>query len=232
MHSSLSQFLASGSASIIIAGEAGVGKTTFLKKVAEQIDQEKVFYIPYVCHYAEKDFYLKSWHNLLRKMEILLEKFPSNDMSQTESAQLLNGGINHLSYDFSEMLTDQRVDVNVMAIHDVLIKLTDQKKVIMVIDDIQWLDRASLNLLNMLLSSFGKEKLLIIVAYREDYQEDLNPFIVTLEKENLLNRMYLNRFTFDEVSHIISDLLPNYKYDVPFIQKIYRDTEGNSLFLL
>ncbi len=232
VHSTLNQFLSVDSASIIISGEAGVGKTTFLKKIVEQIDQEEVFYLPYVCHYAEKDFYLKSWHNLLRKMELLLDKHLGTNMLQTESSQALSGGMNPSTHDFSEMVNDGRVDVNVMAVHDALVKLTDQKKVVMVIDDIQWLDSASLNLLNMLLFSFGKGKLLIIAAHREDYQEVLNPFIITLEKENLIKRMYLNRFTFDEVSQIVSDLIPSYKNDVQIIRKIYRDTEGNSLFLL
>lgn len=232
VHTSLAHFLDNKSPSIVVSGEAGVGKTTFLKKLAENIDQEKVFYIPYICHYSEKDFYLKSWHNLLKKMMTLLDCYQDISSTDTNASQNTSTQMIQPNYEFPELINGYRVDVNAVAIHDTLMKLTQYKKVVLIIDDIQWLDSASLNLLNMLLFTFAPNKFFVVAAYREDYQEQLNPFIITLEEETYLNRLYLRRFTFDEVTQIVGDLIPNYKTDNDLIRKIYNDTEGNSLFLL
>ncbi len=223
--SCLNQFLTASSPSIVVVGEAGVGKTAFLKKAVEQIDPNKTVLLQYVCHYAEKDFYLKSWYNLLRKMEVVLADLPNQNTGQSNA-------VSDHSKGFLEVGSDRAVDFNALAISDALTRLTEQKKVILVIDDVQWLDNASLKLLNTFLLRLGGEKLLVIAAYREDYQEALASFVITLEKENLLNRMYLNRFSFEDVAQIVEDLIPAYKEDTRLIRKIYHDTEGNSLFLL
>lgn len=223
VHTSLNEFLAEGSASIIVSGEAGVGKTTFLKKIAETIDTDKAFYIPYVCHYAEKDFYLKTGHNLLKKMIKLYE------------AQLVEAEAIHNDFriqDYREAVNTLGMTADFALVYDIFIKLSERRKIVLFIDDIQWIDGGSLKLLSTLLSRFGLKKLFLMGAHREDYQEVLAPFIVTLEKDGVLKRIYLKRFNLDEVTQIIDDLMPKHKGDDELIRKIYHDTQGNSLFLL
>jgi len=56
--------------SILVEGEAGIGKTTLKKSFVEQLQNEKLNIIQAVCYQSESHFYLKPWHTV---MEQLLE---------------------------------------------------------------------------------------------------------------------------------------------------------------
>lgn len=59
--------------------------------------------------------------------------------------------------------------------------ITHERPMVIFIDDIQWADRGTLNLLPLLMSEAGC-RLLLIVAYRNNEVEDSHPAMQTLEK--------------------------------------------------
>ncbi|MGL4209676.1 MAG: hypothetical protein ACRCTY_09850, partial [Candidatus Adiutrix sp.] len=113
-----------------------------------------------------------------------------------------------------------------------LSRLAKQKKIILIVDDIQWLDGASITLIHNILFELGTDKLLVIAAYRTDYESEIKRLIVPLAMRGTLEHIDLKRFSFDETKEMVSQLHPPTSSDPVMIEQIYRDTEGIALFII
>ncbi len=108
---------------------------------------------------------------------------------------------------------------------------------VMFLDDLQWADSASLNLLNNLISDIDGRCLLFIGAYRDNETDPSHPLIATLEQIEKQEKIRINHITVKplELAHInqlISDTLycPEEKTE-PLAKLIEQKTRGNPFFI-
>jgi len=103
------------------------------------------------------------------------------------------------------------------------------------LDDLQWVDPGSLDLLKNLFSSPDLEHLLIVGAYRDNEVDEAHPlmtFIADLEKAGAnLKRMTLKKLSEADVEALISDALRHDPDETRELSRlIYAQTDGNPFF--
>ena len=107
---------------------------------------------------------------------------------------------------------------------------------ILFIDDWQWADSASLNLLSLLLNDTELHSLLVIGAYRSNEVDETHPFHITvteLQKQQLaIHTIQLDNLTEQDVSELITETLHQPSQSVQELtQLIYEKTLGNAFFV-
>jgi PAS domain S-box-containing protein len=106
---------------------------------------------------------------------------------------------------------------------------------IIFLDDIQWTDLASLNLLETLLSDPKSTHLLVIGAYRDNEVDATHPLMLGLDslKEAgcTVNQLTPRNLTLEHVNELLSDSMhmPS-DHCLPLAELIHKKTDGNALF--
>jgi tetratricopeptide (TPR) repeat protein len=107
------------------------------------------------------------------------------------------------------------------------------------LDDLQWADPTTLNLLHYLARNTGNDRVLIVGTYRpEDILRDsgeghhLEATIQNMNREGLIELIGLSRLGLKETESIIASSLGEVAFDESFYGRIYSETEGTPLFIL
>jgi predicted ATPase/signal transduction histidine kinase/DNA-binding NarL/FixJ family response regulator len=106
---------------------------------------------------------------------------------------------------------------------------------ILFIDDLQWVDSASLNLLKSILLDDEIKHLFIIGAYRDNEVDNTHPFMLVvkeLQKANtIINTIELSNLLGDDVNQLLQDtLLSESALTQPLTNLINQKTQGNAFF--
>jgi predicted ATPase/class 3 adenylate cyclase/predicted Ser/Thr protein kinase len=129
---------------------------------------------------------------------------------------------------------------------------TKEHPLVIFIDDFQWTDAASLNLLRTILTEPGLGYLLIIGAYRDNEVNESHPFVsglADIEKEwlkinetdtslafasdnILIKRIFLDNLNEESIAHLLSDTLSlSTSEAAPLATLIEQKTHGNAFFV-
>jgi predicted ATPase/signal transduction histidine kinase/CheY-like chemotaxis protein len=106
---------------------------------------------------------------------------------------------------------------------------------VLFIDDLQWADLASLNLLKTLMTDMDSRYFLIIGAYRDNEVDATHPLMMTMEELQkagaTLNTISLPNLSQNDVNTLIAEALACDKaYAVPLTNLVYEKTQGNAFF--
>lgn len=105
---------------------------------------------------------------------------------------------------------------------------------VLVLDDLQWCDRDTLEWLRYLLRPERKAHLLLIGTLRSDEQADnphLLPLLTALARDGQLVEIALERLTREETATLVTGLA-GADLDAAAIGRIFRETQGNPLFVV
>ncbi len=220
---------------VLIEGEAGVGKTRLVNEWLATLDGAHVLHSR--CFEAEHSIPFHPWSDLLRT---------SMDRTRWQQIGLPDLWLAELTHLLPELRTffpslpqpttpDPRLARGRLgeAIHQWLRTLGQQCPICLFLDDLQWMDRASLAVLGYLLRHSTSLSLLIVGAQREretypawDRTQNL------LTREGLCHNMALFRLPFSDVATIARHTgLPAADPDA-FLKRLFRETEGNPLFVV
>ncbi|WP_264197137.1 ATP-binding protein, partial [Microseira wollei] len=105
----------------------------------------------------------------------------------------------------------------------------------MFLDDLQWADSASLNLLKLLMSEASAGYLLILGAYRDNEVFPAHPLMLTLEQiqkaQSTVNTITLEPLVEMTVNQLVADTLScSNELAHPLTQLVYQKTKGNPFF--
>lgn len=225
--------------SMLINGEAGIGKTKLINRALKLIDQTKYFIFKTECYYDESDCILKPWNLIIKNLSHIIEQ--NNSRSFVPSYWVnnlihvfpfLSFNKEYLEMNFMENINDINFQVAEETLSSLFNSLAQLKKIIIVFDDMQWIDKYSLNLLmGIILKNIGKN-IIFIGSSRNEYVRDLDRFLTLLSNYNKLNKITLDRFNRDQVFELIELQLPEYSMTYKEKQKVFEETEGNAYFLV
>jgi serine/threonine protein kinase/tetratricopeptide (TPR) repeat protein len=114
-----------------------------------------------------------------------------------------------------------------------LLNISNERPTLLMLDDLQFADPGSLDLLGMLLRQAVGTSLLITGAYRDvalSYSNPTSRLITSLEAANLVFGIALRRLPEAEVKQLLEALLGN-SVSKKFVKSIYKATEGNPYFI-
>lgn len=224
---------------IIISGEAGIGKTTLFCEIFNS--NIEVLKLKSECYKVDKDFYLKSWSEILNdisnfiiKNNIYIEPslvmplrriFPNFDLDLKESSKDIS----------NYKLNDEDININILnntieeVLKQIILKICEHNKIIMFFEDIHWMDEQSVSLLMRLIHDL-QDKIMFIATLRSEESDNLNFLISKFKEKNILKIVNLSGFTKAETEQFISKFnISNIASNVK--DKIYRESEGNPFFI-
>jgi predicted ATPase/signal transduction histidine kinase len=234
---------------MIVAGFSGIGKTAVVNEVHKPIVRQRGYFIKgkydqlnrnipfsaFVIAFrdlmgqllSENETELQNWKNQILAVvgdngQVLIDVIPEleNIIGKQPPAIELSGiaaqnRFNLLFQKFVQVFTSQK--------HPLVIFL----------DDLQWADSASLNLLKFLMQD--TEYLLILGAYRDNEVSPVHPFILTMDEivktEATVNTITLQPLTESDLNQLIADTLNCESYIAKRLTKLVaQKTQGNPFF--
>jgi len=127
--------------------------------------------------------------------------------------------------------------------------ITQDRPLVIFIDDIQWADRGTLNLLPLLMSAGSNNdisldefsstpdcRLLLLVAYRDNEVDETHPAIMTLKKIQAdfgtATTLSLQPLSIKNINHLLEDALRQ-RLDItlPLAELVHHKTAGNPFFV-
>ncbi|HEC85955.1 MAG TPA: serine/threonine-protein kinase PknK, partial [Thioploca sp.] len=104
------------------------------------------------------------------------------------------------------------------------------------LDDLQWVDSATLKLVETIITDLDTHHLFLIGAYRDNEVSPTHPLIMTVEglrqQGTLINQITLGALNFQDLAHLMSDTLHRDEQTVkPLAKLVMRKTQGNPFFV-
>ncbi len=226
---------------IACSGEMGVGKSFLLRNILHYAHKLPVVTLTATCSVIEQEVafapfaaMMKGWLGELHNEELNVFPHPTLATLAHVLPELL-ARVPELA-PTSFLSVKHMQNALITAFVDVISTLSTQRPLMITIDDLQWIDEASLIVLYRLahlVISTGSEghSLLVMLAYRpEDVLEKvpLNTMLHSLGPNPLFHALHLPRFNSSEVEaylniHDVAHMLS--------VDQLYQATRGNALLL-
>ena len=219
--------------SIVISGEAGIGKSALANVALDNIQNEFLI-LESQCYQVEENFAFRPWKKIIDGLSDIISE------SDQIEPKLWNDVISKIFPRFEDHLSeikpienDDRINLGVLSevLIDAINRIATSKKMVILFDDIQWMDRNSLDLLTSIMLHTN-ENVLFIMTSRNVKKETLDFFLNNLTKCHLIKQVRLYPFTFDETQSFIHKKIASETITPDLVRNVYRHTEGNLFFLI
>ena len=186
---------------MVIAGEAGVGKTRLVSELAASARASEARVLEGGCVPVGTEGL--PFEPLIEALRGLSRELPDAALDElmgpgrAELARLMPELLrDHASADPG--LTDSSVQGRLFEqLLLFLDRLAGQAPVVLVIEDAHWADRSSLEVLGFLIRNLRRQRVLVLLTYRSDEldrRQPLMPFLAELERSGRGERVELTRF--------------------------------------
>lgn len=221
--------------SCFISGEAGTGKTHLLNKLAQDISKNSWIILKGSCNESDKQFFLQPWDYLakqlyeaLTKEKIIIPKLWEDVISYFFPS--FNQTFNSLDIDTIERIESVKFQVSFDAVTGALRMLSFKKPIIIIFDDIHWMDNYSYNLLSSLLVKL--DNIILIASFRDSYQKEMEAKAFSTLKKSSFEFISLCRFNKEETLLFVKKYDPTLNINENILDKLYQKTEGIILFII
>ncbi|MGB3405575.1 MAG: AAA family ATPase [Microcoleaceae cyanobacterium] len=236
---------------MLVAGYSGVGKTAVVNEVHKPIVKQRGYFIkgkfdqfnrniPFSAFVqalrdlmsqllSESDVQLQQWKDKILEAvgengQVIIEVIP-----ELEKVIGTQSPVTELSGTAAQnrfnLLFQKFINVFTLKKHPLVIFL----------DDLQWADSASLNLLKLLISEADYKYLFLIGAYRDNEVNSAHPLMLTLNEiiksEVVINTITLTPLHQNDLNKLIADTLHcSLQQASPLTEAVYQKTQGNPFF--
>lgn len=219
--------------SVFIKGEAGIGKSALKRKILNN-KYEDFFIIESLCYQAEENYALRPFGVVIDEITQLLkdEKISTPTFWDTTVSKFFPNFDESISnVKLLETKEFLKFDLLTTALVDAIKKISEHKKVVLVFEDIQWMDQTSLELLTSIMLHLNNNEAIFMATSRHQYNSHVEDLVSSLSRYDKIHSIKLNRFNKAESEQFIRKALPNNNIKNDAIDKIYSETCGNSFFL-
>ncbi|MDY7020878.1 MAG: AAA family ATPase [Cyanobacteriota bacterium] len=236
---------------ILVAGFSGIGKTAVINEVHKPIVRQRGYFIKGKYDQFNRNIPLGAFVQAFRDlMNQLLGESNTNLVNwktkilQTvrENGQILIDVIPEL-----ERIIGQQQPVpelsgsaaqnrfNLVFSKFVSVFTTKEHPLVIFLDDLQWADSASLNLLKLLISESETGYLLVLGAYRDNEVFPAHPLMLALneiqKQEAIVNTLNLTPLDEVDITQLVADTLRcSTEIAAPLSTLVYQKTQGNPFF--
>ena len=203
---------AGGPGTLLIAGEAGVGKTRLVHEFAERIGGEAQVLLGSCIPLSGGGLPYGPIVDALRPL--------TRDLDPAELNELLGPTFDDLTRLLPgttlrpRRLAEPVSEYAQARLFELLLRLLDRlgrrRPVVLVVEDAHWADRSTLDLLVFLIRMARQERLLVLVTYRSDElhsQHPLQTALAELDRSWHLEHVELARFTQAELAALVANIL-------------------------
>ncbi len=247
---------------VFISGEAGIGKTRLIYELRDYATPKGVRFL------TGRSLYHEGSDPYLPFIDALREYFKKEKQDESASHETIAapvgfighiGGLGKLDDDdgghsipiglmssVGRSESEKREEIDLRKERDrmfetvsqLIISISKEKPLLLFLDDLQWADSASLQLLYYISRNIRDNRVLICCTYRpEDLHEaegrahPLMDAIKRMSRERLFSTVNLKRLTFEETGKMTESILGRADIPKALVEIIYDKTEGNPFFI-
>ncbi|OJJ16123.1 hypothetical protein BKI52_35745 [marine bacterium AO1-C] len=240
---------------VLVAGEPGVGKSSLIAELYKSVDSKQAFFVEGKFDQLENNIPYFAWVEAIQQfVHLLLTK-------SKESLQIWKRKLNQALAPIGKVLTDLIPSLELIIGEqpkvpelepsetqnrfEYVLKLfiktitSNNQPLILFIDDWQWADKASVDLLFLLLEDPTIHHLAIIAAYRDHSVAESHPFAQALKKLSnhslhyKKHKIQLNPLSPSQVEEIITDTIQQKSQQVKLLAAlVHAKTAGNAFFVI
>lgn len=218
--------------SFVLLGEAGVGKSHLLAHFLAHGAVSDAQIVTTSCFKSKQEEYLYPWQAVMLSIASYIRKedipIPTAYRQAVSALFPVFGSGEGSVEKKAHMLID-----SVMSFDSVLMILSlaaEKRPLLLVLEDIQWMDKISADLLDQLLHKADSSRILFAATCRQPSGPVATPLLWGLEEDGLCRCCHLSPFTKDETMEFIQ-LYGAQSLPQADKERIYQDTQGNAFLL-
>jgi predicted ATPase/signal transduction histidine kinase len=236
---------------MLVAGYSGVGKTALVREVHKPMTEKRGYFaagkfeqyqrnIPYSAltqAFSQLFYYMltESTAQLLKWRSKILNAVGNNGQVLIDVIPQLELVIGKQPAVAQVGATEAQNRFNLVFQNFFRAISQAEHPLILFIDDLQWADSASLNLLNTLMTDTENQYFLMIGAYRDNEVDATHPLMITVDDIQKaggnVNTLLLQNLSQNDVNRLIAEaLMCQDAYAEPLTQLVYEKTQGNAFF--
>jgi len=237
---------------MIISGVSGIGKTSLVKELSIEAASCRGYFITGKCDkYKQNISYLPVIsaiadfiRQILTENDESLDEWKSkiSDVVQNDGQILSNLipevefllGNNYQHANISAIEADIRIKVMLQGILRVM--ASEKHPVILVIEDMHWIDQSSISLIHLMAITHELNYIFLIGTYTSSEVSSAHPINIMIDEikttDRIIKEIELKTISESDVRNIISDTFKRSVYEVENISElIYNKTGGNPFFI-
>ena len=234
---------------VLIAGETGIGKSRLLEELGKYAESKGVQYLKGRSLYKENAEpylpFIEAFGGFLLR-DIDLEESDGRALIGDAVDEQFSVGILPLGQMSESSTSSEKSGLGLQeerdrlfeSLYRIVIDISEKRPLLLVLDDIQWADDSSLQLLHYLARNIRNQKVLMCASYSpEDLKEDggrTHPLSETLRRmsiEKLFNEIWLDRLNEKCTMKMTESLVGKQELPSEFIKLLYEKSEGNPFFI-
>ncbi|MEM9925493.1 MAG: AAA family ATPase [Cyanobacteria bacterium P01_D01_bin.50] len=236
---------------MLVAGFSGIGKTAVVKEIHKPIVKQRGYFIqgkfdqfnrniPFSAFVqafrdlmgqllSESDAQLSSWKNKILQAlgengQVIINVIPELERIIGKQPPVM---------ELSGIAAQNRF--NLLFQKFIQVFTTKEHPLVIFLDDLQWADSASLNLIKLLISEAESGYLLMLGAYRDNEVFPAHPLILTIDELNkqqaTIQTITLKALSDGDVNNLVSNTLScETEVAKPLTELVYQKTKGNPFF--
>ncbi len=226
---------------VLLKGEAGVGKSFLASAFADRCLKQGFEVLKGRCLYYESTDpyipFIEALGDHVREEDIQPEDTGGSMSVAGVPMSLIGAGIEEDEELMNISISDKR-ELMFDKVTKVVSKRSEDNPILLFIDDLQWIDEASAQLLHHLARHTSDDRVFLLGAYRPEElrvaERDfpLENVLDRMKVEKLVDVMKVNRLTFQSASRMVKKRLHSEELPQSFLMLVYRVTEGNPYYMV
>jgi tetratricopeptide (TPR) repeat protein len=233
---------------IVVSGEAGIGKTRFVSEAGHLAQADGFEFLTGRCLSLEQtEPYQPFMEALAHKMGASIEEdshdIPLGLMGMDDSRPSSGMPLGLIPITQSSGADMGRIDIQserdrlFEKVLDTMERSSHRKPLFLFIDDLQWADTGTLQMLVYIARNIGSSRILLCTAYRtEEVDAEGKPLAFYEHFNQAMRNIALNQITLDRMSGVeIADMIKNIlnitNMPQQFSDKLYAESSGNPFFV-
>lgn len=218
--------------SMVLIGEAGVGKSHLLNYFLKNARLEQWTVVTASCFKSHQREQLHPWQVIMASLHTISE---TEGIKIPKALAYIAASLFPIFYADIKQPPSMNFTLNSGAAYEgvlsILSQISARKPLMLVFEDIQWMDSASVLLLDQLIHRVDAGHVLFVAACRSEADAPVAGFLDAAQEDGLLTRFELVPFTEEETMQFITQS-GGREFSKELKQRIYRDTQGNAFLLV
>jgi len=236
---------------MLVSGYSGIGKSVLVQEIYKPITQQRGYFIsgkfdqlqrdiPYsaiVTAFSrlvqqlltESDAALSRWRDKLQTAfgnngQIIIDVIPEVELIVGKAPPVQSLGP-----------AESQNRFNLVLQKFILIFCQPEHPLVLFLDDLQWVDSASVKLIQRLVTDPDTHHLYLIGAYRDNEVSPVHPLMLTLaaikKTDTIINKIVLQPLEIDDLNRLVAEALnSSEQLAMPLSKLVFQKTQGNPFF--